>query len=480
MSSGIKKSIGKIALGLIFLFNPAITVVDLVPDFIGCLLIISGLGSLLDLSDSMEEARVNFLRLFWISLSHIPAFAMMIFISSNFISEKTSILVFSFVYAVVEFVLVNNALTALIDGFVYVGERYDGDSCFYEIGREGKHIDVSHLRAFSTIFLVLTKGLSVLPNLVYLYDTSLGYGTVTSPYMRNPVEFIGILTVICIIPATIVGVMWAIRAFKYVKGISHDDAFVARLDVAASDKSVQNTAAYKFRRTTTAALITYAACVLSVDFYVEEFNIIPDIVCAITLLCAVVYIRRRLCEISYTPIVACSIYALACVCMLALAIYFDINNIEFWRAGREPKLDNMFRIYTILSAVCDSLFVVAVAAVMYSYTKALKGGFDSAVRRGHTKSGVDIFYRSHKIRSVICVLLSLVAGVCHTIQISSMGNMKRVLLDKNSYTDSTGVYVPALEGFWMVALLANVVFIVFAIYTISKSREELRERLYII
>lgn len=480
MKSDSKKKIGRIALGLVFLFNPSITVVDLIPDFIGCLLILSGLGALRDLSDSMEEARKNFLRLFWISLSHIPAFVLMILISANFVSEKTSILVFSFVYAVVEFVLINNAITSLIDGFVYVGERYDGDSCFHETKRSGKHVDVSQLRVFSTVFLLFTKGLSVMPNLVYLYDTSLGYGTVTSPYLRNPVEFIGILTVICIIPATAVGIAWAVRAYRYVMGISREDEFTARLDAAISDKSVQNTAAYKFRRTSTAAYIIYAAFILCVDFYVEEFNIFPDIICAGVLLCALLYMKRKFECVSYLAVAASGIYCAATAGMLALAIYFDVNNIEFWRAGREPKLDGLFSAYAALALVCDILFVVAVVAVFCSYNKALKGGFASAVREGHKKNGKDAFYESHKIRSIIACVLSLCAGACHTVQVMSMGNMKRVLLEKNTYTDSTGVYVPALEGFWMVSLIANTAFIVFAVYTISKSREELKERLYII
>ena len=131
MKSNTNKRLGRIAAGIFFLLNPNITVIDLLPDFIGCILIISGLGLLRDISDSLEEARKNFLRLFWVSLSHIPAFALMVSISASYLNEKTSILVFSFVYGVIEFILINNALTALIDGFVYVGQRYNGESFFY-------------------------------------------------------------------------------------------------------------------------------------------------------------------------------------------------------------------------------------------------------------------------------------------------------------------------------------------------------------
>ena len=65
MKSNTNKRLGRIAAGIFFLLNPNITVIDLLPDFIGCILIISGLGLLRDISDSLEEARKNFLRLFF-------------------------------------------------------------------------------------------------------------------------------------------------------------------------------------------------------------------------------------------------------------------------------------------------------------------------------------------------------------------------------------------------------------------------------
>ncbi|MEE1356636.1 MAG: hypothetical protein UHG68_03630, partial [Clostridia bacterium] len=308
MRSNTKKNIGRIALGMIFLLNPNINVVDLLPDFIGCVLIMSGLSSLRDISDSLEDARRNFLRLFWISLSHLPAFVLMMIISSTYVSEKTSILVFAFVYSVVEFVLINNALTSLIDGFVYIGERYNGECCFYETKKNGKKLDVSHLRFFSTVFLLVTKGLTVAPNLVYLYDTSLGYGTVTNPYVTNPVEFIGPITAICFVPALIFGIMWARRMCRYLSGIKKDDAFVCVVDEILSNQSIRNTAVYKYRRISTAVFVLFAAIVLCMDFYVDEFNVIPDAVSAIVLFSAAVFMKKRFSEASGVSVAISAVY----------------------------------------------------------------------------------------------------------------------------------------------------------------------------
>ncbi len=473
-----KKKLFRIALGVIFLFNPNITVVDIFPDFIGCLLIISGLSSLRDVSDSLENARLNFLRLFWISLSHIPAFMLMIFISSSFVSEKTSILVFAFVYAVVEFFLINNALTSLIDGFVYVGERYDGDCCFYE-KRKNKKIDVGRLRLFTTVFLLVTKSLSVAPNLLYLYDTSHGYGTVLSPYAVNPVEFIGPATAVCFIPAFVFGVVWAVRMFSYVKGISADQPFLSRVDEILSNKALQDTAVYKYRRISTVICLFISAVVLSVDFYIDEFNVIPDVVCGLILLSCVFFIRKHFELKSVLPLASCTLYVVCEAVLLWYASYFNVH-FKFSDVGRVVEADTAYAVYRLLLIVCEVLFVVSLACLTVEFSKVLKNGFSVAVRAGHVKNGKDEFMTKHMRKSVVAIALAAACSVCHVFYLITLGDMNRVLIDKNSYTTSTGIYMPAIEGFWMVMLAVSVVFIVFVASMLTSSKEELKERLYIL
>lgn len=478
MKSNTSKKLGRIALGMIFLLNPNITVVDFLPDFIGCALIISGLSQLRDISDSLEDARLNFLRLFWVSLSHIPAFMLMVFISASFLNEKTSILVFSFVYGVIEFILINNALCSTIDGLVYVGERYNGDACFYETKKSGKQLDVSHLRFFTTVFLLVSKGLSIAPNLVYLYDTSLGYGDVLTEFAVNPVNFIGPITAICFIPALVVGIVWARRIYRYVRGISRDIEFISRVDEVLSNKAIENTPVYKYRRTSTIVCILVAAFICSFDFYIDEFNIIPDVVTALLLLGAALYMSAKL-KIGKAPVLAAVVYTLSEICMLLVSVDF-VSHFKFSDVGRVLEADGAFMTYLGVLCVSEILFVVCVGTILVAYNKVLLHGFASAVREGHKRAGCDVFYESHKKRNIAVCVAALLSSACHVVQIFSMGDMKRILLDKNSYTDASGIYAPSLEGFWMISLLSCAVFAVLGIYTLTKAKEELKERLYII
>ena len=478
MKSNTCKRLGRIALGMIFLLNPSITVIDFLPDFIGCALIISGLSQLRDISDSLEEARLNFLRLFWVSLSHIPAFMLMVFISASFLNEKTSILVFSFVYGVIEFILINNALGSTIDGLVYVGERYNGDACFYEKKRNGSTLDVSHLRFFSTVFLLVSKGLSVAPNLVYLYDTSLGYGDVLTEFAVNPVNFIGPITAICFIPALVVGIVWARRMYMYVRGIGRDSEFMSRVDEVLSSKAIENTPVYKYRRTSTVVCILTAAFICSFDFYIDEFNIIPDVITALLLLAAAFYMSAKF-KVGKMPVLAAAAYTLSEIYMLFVSVDFA-SHFKFSDVGRVLEADGAFMTYFGVLCFSEVLFVVCVGMVLLAYNKVLLHGFESAVREGHRRAGRDVFYESHKKRNIAACVFALASSACHVVQIFSMGDMKRILLDKNSYTDASGIYAPSLEGFWMVSILSCAVFVVYAVYTLTKAKEELKERLYII
>ena len=61
-------NLGYLLAGLIFLFNPNINVIDVLPDFIGCIFIVKGLSKLSDLDRRIASAKAKFRRLAWVAL----------------------------------------------------------------------------------------------------------------------------------------------------------------------------------------------------------------------------------------------------------------------------------------------------------------------------------------------------------------------------------------------------------------------------
>ena len=60
-------NIGYLIAGWIFLFNPTVNMIDVLPDVIGYILILKGLSKLADLDGKISAARQRFKAAVWIS-----------------------------------------------------------------------------------------------------------------------------------------------------------------------------------------------------------------------------------------------------------------------------------------------------------------------------------------------------------------------------------------------------------------------------
>ena len=241
--------------GAFFLFNPFVTVVDALPDFIGALFFILALYKIRDLSDHLNSARTNFIRFFWVSASRIPAFFLMFWVSHNFSAERSIMLVFTFCYAVAETIMLAISFNQLFNGLIYIGERNDGSAVFYTVKtvkKDGYYefakeeakdnynresirkerrpqrppMSVPAVKTLSIVTFLLLRALSVLPELVYIADN----GDVLSATQKvAPIHFKGIFTVLAFIPALALGIIWLKRFTQYMRGVCADNAFFANI-----------------------------------------------------------------------------------------------------------------------------------------------------------------------------------------------------------------------------------------------------------
>ena len=84
-----------ILLGFLFFFLPNFNIVDILPDFIGCLLIIYGLGKISDLSPVLNDAKNAFKNLLYI---YIAKFVLMFFVPYFGNTDGGYLLIFSFTF----------------------------------------------------------------------------------------------------------------------------------------------------------------------------------------------------------------------------------------------------------------------------------------------------------------------------------------------------------------------------------------------
>ena len=91
---------GLIFVGLLFFFNPYFAVIDVLPDFIGCLLIISGLSRAMLINRVLREARTAFFRLMLVDL--VKTGLLMITMSAGATEQPTALLLLAFSASVIE------------------------------------------------------------------------------------------------------------------------------------------------------------------------------------------------------------------------------------------------------------------------------------------------------------------------------------------------------------------------------------------
>ena len=132
---------GLFSLGLVFLFNPNINLIDVLPDCIGCLCIMAAISRAADLGGELADAHMQFKRLFWITLSKIPALLLTFSITARSVGEETIVLAITFCYAAAEAVFGIFAFSKLFEGLAYLGTRYDGGEFLHTLPvRERKSV----------------------------------------------------------------------------------------------------------------------------------------------------------------------------------------------------------------------------------------------------------------------------------------------------------------------------------------------------
>ena len=269
-----------IAVGLLFFLNPMRGVIDVLPDFIGCLLILAGLHQPSALVEKLDEARKSFLRLTLVTLLRTAAFFLTLSVSD------ASRLMLVTVFSILELIFLIPALTQLIDGFVYASMRYGGDAALALKRKKGKSAPVETVdsfKRFSVIFVSIRALCNILPELVALQDND-EIDMEALPLENFYELFFWMSAIVCLV----FGVIWAIREFRYFSGVAHDKALVSALMGKYKTEIEPN----KPLRTTSmmhlARQLLIVLSVFSIHFYLDYEDFIPGFLFAVIFIALVV------------------------------------------------------------------------------------------------------------------------------------------------------------------------------------------------
>lgn len=248
--------------GLVFFFNPCINLFDILPDFIGCILISAGLYKLSDVEGRFFAARQISNRLIAIYISKI------FFWFYAFGSWKDGFLPLTFIYAVIEIIMMIGLLTALYGGIEYSANLHGGD----------KHLArMNSVSKYAIIFMILKNLLAFLPEAFELARPSqndLSYHidpvVTIADYKQYAVLFFTVITLI-------LGLYFIVDNYRFFSGLAKDKAFCANLREIYDNNVTKNETLVTSRRFRRFFVIATIAAFLTIDFTPDSINVVPDL-----------------------------------------------------------------------------------------------------------------------------------------------------------------------------------------------------------
>ncbi len=300
--------IGYFIASAIFLFNPYINIVDLLPDFFGYLFLIKALTKWADLCPNIADAMESLGKLRWFMLLKMAAMLLVPLV------DDTYVLVLTFAFLAIEYIYLIPSLGRIFDGFVYFGTRFNGHAIF---------ANIKNVRTL-TYLLFIGKGLlGLFPELCSLSNFEhLGY--VTSGIQIDYADYKYVLAGLNLILSSLIGILWLVNIIPYFRRIASETEFLSRI-INDYDLEITKNFGLTFRRALRSAVsLIIAGFLFFPNLWIDGVNIIPTFIGAIFLTVAM-YKLRSLSLGSKWSYRASIIFIVISAISYAVSLYFSIN-----------------------------------------------------------------------------------------------------------------------------------------------------------
>ncbi len=334
---------------IIFLANPCINIIDILPDFFGYLFLIAGLTKWADLCPNISDAVQGLRKLRWFMLLKLLVSLLVPIVDDTFV------LVFTFSFAVIELIYVLSAASQLFDGLEYLGTRFDSKKVF---------ANLKTLRALTGIFFVLKSVFCVLPELCSL-GSSEYYGNITSTQV-NIMNFKAPLMAMNLFMWALLAILWLVNILPYINRISKDTPFLTRILHDYEVEAGNNTGLATRRTVHTSISLMIAGCTFFPNLWIDGVNVIPTFIGAVFLVAAAVKLSKAS-HVSGATVAAQIVFAIVSAASYLLSLIFEIR----YGIGMVQYSFAAYDLYSAVTALCVIEYITMGAAVFMMY-KALR------------------------------------------------------------------------------------------------------------
>ncbi len=457
-----------IIISLVILFNPSISVIDFLPDFIAYFILAHVFLRASDRAPYFEEARVAFRRLAWLNLIKLPGLFAMIFVKGENFSDNDIIPLITLVFAVCEAILTCLAVKNLFSALFYLGQRTDASATVKPFSVFGKvKILPEKLCAFTYFFSVARCVLYFFPTVFLLTrGNSSNTGTVRIS------KLFPIILIASVLLGFLIGFIWLIITAKYAKALRREEKFELAIESLASKSTgIDFDAKEKLRKIKFALSLFVIATFFTLELTLVEsydVNLLPRFIYAAIMLLAVYSLSRysggaRLAYISGAAYFVSA--TVAYVFETKFLIDYGYEKLVSNKAAKAAYLP--VNITAIIEFLCLVFFLYAVFAMFVSFASKNTRISGSKINL----RGDYAYYGNLKLKSLIVFISGSLAGLVRLISVFAHGASKLVYTDKNDITQPV-IIAPSIEWIGLAVAVLAIVYIGCTIYFVSTLKDE--------
>jgi len=355
---------GYLLIGFLFLINPVIHVMDILPDCIGFFLIVKGLGKISLFVDHLAAAKGHFWKLALIDL--VKVFSILFW---PMVSD-TGMLLLTFVFSLFELLYFIPAVMSLYEGMTFAALWYQGEAVYAKKVKKKKTIELGTAwRRSSIVFYCLRIAVSIAPELTSLqmFD-NLGYvhaGAIEYSYYKPFLYvFLGMIVLI-------VGFVWYVRTYRYWNGIRKDRVFCSNLSRKYANDILPNTGLFCAMRMKKTAYCYLGAAITSLFIIVDGINVLPGLFSAAFLTAAALLMGKYV-RLAYAAVPFALVRA-------GLSIWNLVQQYLYFSDYRSPEavewVTNAYNMYYFMAFTETIEFIAAMigtVVLLVAYMKTIR------------------------------------------------------------------------------------------------------------
>lgn len=463
-----KLPVKRMLIGLFFLLSPSINLFDLLPDFIGCTLIVSALFDASEVLPYFSDLREKLKTYFWISLSRYPALFAMMSIYAGDSSQRSIISVFAIGYAIVDLLCLIPAIGYFWEAFFYFGERFDCPEAIAPVGR----IKPETLQRLTYLFFIVREAGSCVPEFALVpvapgdyAASSVSFWLSLYPKLAGGAALIVFVFGICLF----------IVFCRYFARLSR----AGNADRVISERYEENPERINSLHTVEGLRIFFllfaVSAALGIDVIFNHVNYLPDVLSAVLLVVALLFLGRRFNGVCVGRCAAFTGgYAAISVVTTVLSMqFFDRYGFDGIAYGY-PEAKRLYLLLTVFGGLEAALFITVSVYLFFVFCRLIKLSVGSlGIGISRQTDEIEKGLRRENLLFLIVSALSAAAGFADIVLIRFK---RRVEIHGDAEIGMGKILFPQLEWFWMVTLALSVVRLIVALHLTGRLRDEAREK----